>query len=66
VAGFICKYIFTEHLSTVTSLAVVGRNDGQRGTYLVEFNFSLVSACINLYNDSISIVHLIADKIIYL
>jgi WD40 repeat protein len=35
VAGFICKHIFSEHQATVTSLAVIGREDGQNGTYLV-------------------------------
>jgi len=35
VAGFICQYIFCEHESTVTSLAVVGREHVETGTYLV-------------------------------
>ena len=35
VAGFICKYIFSEHQSTVTSLVVVSREETETGTYLV-------------------------------
>jgi hypothetical protein len=43
VAGFVCKFIFTEHQSTVTALTVVGRGDGQNGTYLVSLFSSSIS-----------------------
>ena len=35
VAGFICKYVFSEHESCVTSLVVMGRNDDLDSTYVV-------------------------------
>ena len=35
VAGFVCKHIFSEHQSTVTSLVAVGREQAKIGTYLV-------------------------------
>lgn len=35
VAGFMCKFILSEHTSCVTSLAVIGRNHGYNTTYVV-------------------------------
>jgi len=35
VAGFVCKFVFAEHTSCVTSLVVVGREHGLDSTYLV-------------------------------
>ncbi|XP_071170422.1 uncharacterized protein [Mytilus edulis] len=35
VAGFICKSVFAEHTSCVTSLVVVGREQGLDSTYLL-------------------------------
>ncbi|XP_050413765.1 uncharacterized WD repeat-containing protein alr3466 [Patella vulgata] len=35
VAGFICKAVFSEHMSCVTSMVCVGRDHGQKGTYVV-------------------------------
>jgi len=43
VAGFICKYIFTEHQSTVTSLVVVSREHVGTGTYMVSSRHSMTS-----------------------
>ncbi|XP_041369826.1 uncharacterized WD repeat-containing protein all2124-like [Gigantopelta aegis] len=35
VAGFICRYVFSEHLSSVTSLVVIGREYGFDRTYVL-------------------------------
>ena len=35
VAGFICKYVFSEHESCVTSLVVIERNKDLNSTYVV-------------------------------
>ncbi|KAL5004688.1 hypothetical protein ScPMuIL_018144 [Solemya velum] len=35
VAGFMCKHVLTEHMSCVTSLVVVGRDNGQDSTYVL-------------------------------
>lgn len=35
VAGFVCKYVMSEHFSSVTSLVIVGRDHGQDSTYVL-------------------------------
>ncbi|XP_048258792.1 uncharacterized WD repeat-containing protein alr3466-like [Haliotis rufescens] len=35
VAGFVCKFVFSEHMSCVTSLVAVGREHGQNSTYVL-------------------------------
>jgi len=35
VAGFVCKYVFCEHESCVTSLVVVEKENSDDSTYLV-------------------------------
>jgi hypothetical protein len=35
VAGFVCKYVFAEHMSCVTSMVVIGKEQGMDTTYLV-------------------------------
>ena len=35
VAGFICKHVFTEHKQVVSAMAVIGREAGFGGTFLV-------------------------------
>ncbi|KAL8562628.1 hypothetical protein ACOMHN_011200 [Nucella lapillus] len=35
VAGFVCKYVLSEHLSCVTSLVIVGREHNQDTTYVL-------------------------------
>ena len=35
VAGFICKYVFSEHESCVTSLVVIEKNQELDSTYVV-------------------------------
>ena len=40
VAGFICKYVFSEHESCVTSLVVIERNKDLNSTYVVSLYMS--------------------------
>ena len=40
VAGFICKYVLSEHLSCVTSLIIVGREHNQDTTFVVSDQWS--------------------------
>lgn len=40
VAGFVCKYVLSEHLSCVTSLVMVGREHCQESTYVVSDRWS--------------------------
>ena len=42
VAGFICKYVFSEHESCVTSLVVIERNKDLNSTYVVSLYMGLV------------------------
>lgn len=35
VAGFVCKFVFAEHMSCVTSMVVIGKEHGMDTTYLV-------------------------------
>ena len=35
VAGFICKYVFSEHESCVTSLVVIEKNQELASTFVV-------------------------------
>ena len=41
VAGFICKYVFSEHESCVTSLVVIERNKDLNSTYVVSLYMGL-------------------------
>eukprot|EP00105_Crassostrea_gigas_P018916 XP_011437175.1 PREDICTED: uncharacterized protein LOC105335121 isoform X1 [Crassostrea gigas] len=35
VAGFVCKFVFAEHMSCVTSMVVIGKEHGMDTTYLL-------------------------------